>query len=67
VFALSASRTFHWYSGTPLTVIDDRVADALCAVQDSPGPPQRTQPLVMVRSVAQLTVMPVPMASVRYG
>ena len=50
------------------TVTDVRTAVTALAVHDStPTRPQRSVPVVSVRSVPQLTVTPPDVASVRYG
>jgi hypothetical protein len=60
-------RALHWYSLTPLTVIDVLVAVVVLAVQDPPTGPHFTTPVVWDVFVAQLTVAEEPTTSVRYG
>ena len=62
------ARAVHWYSAVLPTVTDVRTAVTELAVHDStPTRPQRSVPVVSVRSVPQLTVTPPDVASLRYG
>ena len=59
---------FHWYSDTPLTKMNVRVATVVCALHDSvPTWPHFTTALWAEMSVPQLTITDEPTRSVRYG
>ena len=58
---------FHWYSETPLTRMNVRVAVTTFVSQVPPARPYLTVALVDEMSVAQLTITDVPTRSVRYG
>ena len=55
----------HWYSDTPLTRMNVRVAETAFVSQVPPARPYRTVAVVAEMSVAQLTVTPVVTRSVR--